>query len=135
MIPLQKHPFLVTLIVLSVIGLLACTPQPDSTHAQDVNVQPISSSPAINPTNQQPSNFDCNSESGLHTVGLSIAETYEVPYEQVMKWFCDGFSFDNILIALETSEAVDIPADVLLEMLLEKEWEQIWSEVGFMENP
>jgi hypothetical protein len=52
----------------------------------------------------------------------------------VMTWFCGGYSFDNILIALETSEAVDVPADGLLQMLQEKEWEQVWVEVGLIDG-
>jgi hypothetical protein len=67
-------------------------------------------------------------------IGQSIANTYEVPYEQVMTWFCNGYSYENILVALATSEGVDIPADTLLEMLLEMEWEEIWAEIGFIEN-
>lgn len=133
--PLRKHPFLVTLIALAVIGLAACgSPQPGS-DAQDVNVRSTLPPATVQPTSREPVDFDCADSSSQHPVGLSIAQTYEVPYEQVMTWFCDGYSFENILIALETSNAVDVPADTLLEMLLEKEWEQIWSEVGFMDNP
>jgi len=65
-----------------------------------------------------------------HPIAVGITETYVVTYEQVMTWFCTGYSFDNILIALETAEATDSDPDVLLEMLLEKDWEQIWSEIG-----
>ena len=123
------------LTTLAVLGLSACgSPQPGS-DAQDVNVPPILPTPAIQPTSREPVNFDCADDGSQHPVGMSIAETYQVPYEQVMEWFCDGYSFDNILIALETSEAVNVPADTLLEMLLEKEWEQIWNEVGFLDNP
>jgi hypothetical protein len=69
-----------------------------------------------------------------HPIGQSIAGTYAVPYQQVMTWFCSGYSFENILVALETSEAVDIKAETLLLMLLDKEWEEIWDEIGFIEN-
>jgi hypothetical protein len=70
-------------------------------------------------------------ETDPHPLGLSIAETYNVSYEQVMTWFCSGYSFENILIALETGQAMDIPPDTLLQMLLEKDWEEIWVEIGF----
>jgi hypothetical protein len=133
--PLRKHPFLVALIALAVIGLSACGSSQPGNDAQDVNVQPVLPTPAIQTTDREPVDFDCANSDSQHTVGTSIAETYEVSYEQVMEWFCDGYSFDNILIALETSEAVNVPADTLLEMLLEKEWEQIWSEMGFLDNP
>lgn len=75
------------------------------------------------------------SDTDPNPLGKDIAKTYSVPYEQVMTWFCQGYSFDNILIALETSEATDIPAETLLQMLLEKDWETIWQEIGFVANP
>lgn len=80
-----------------------------------------------------PVDIHCTEEDP-HPIGQNIAETYAVPYEQVMTWFCSGFSFENILVALETSDAADIPADALLQMLLEKEWEEIWDEIGFANN-
>jgi len=75
-------------------------------------------------------NIHCT-ETDPHPLGQSIAETYEVSYDQVMTWFCSGYSFENILIALETSQAMDIPPETLLQMLLEKDWEEIWVEIGF----
>lgn len=80
------------------------------------------------------SSFDCT-DSNPHPIGQNIAETYiSTSYVEVMTWFCAGYSFENILIALETSEAVNVPAETLLEMLLEKSWEEIWVEVGFTGN-
>lgn len=75
------------------------------------------------------------SESDPNPIGQDIASTYNVSYEQVMTWFCQGYSFDNIIIALETSEATEIPAETLLQMLLEKDWETIWQEIGFVASP
>jgi hypothetical protein len=69
-----------------------------------------------------------------HPIGLSIAGDYDVPYEQVMEWFCSGYSFENILVALETGEATDIPPETLLLMLLDMEWEEIWDEIGFVDQ-
>jgi hypothetical protein len=90
--------------------------------------------PTVTEGDGQPSDDQCT-YTDPHPIGQSIAETYQVSYEQVMGWFCSGYSFDNILIALETSAAVDISPDVLLEMLLEKEWEDIWAEVGLTGAP
>ena len=64
-------------------------------------------------------------------IAESIASTYEVPYQQIIDWYCAGSSFDDILVALETSLATDIPAETLLSMREEKEWEDIWVEIGF----
>jgi hypothetical protein len=103
------------------------SPSPSPTergNEQVITEQPGESAESINCIDSNP-----------HAIGQSIATTYDVPYPQVMTWFCSGYSFDNILIALETSEAVDIPADTLLQMLLENEWEEIWTEIGFREQP
>lgn len=78
--------------------------------------------------------YDCTSATPS-PIGQSISATFEIPYETVMTWFCDGYSFENILIALETSEAVDVPPETLLQMLLDKSWEEIWVEIGFTDAP
>jgi hypothetical protein len=77
--------------------------------------------------------FDCT-ETNPHPIGLSTSQTYQITYERVMTWFCDGYSFDNILVALETSAATGIAPDVLLEMLLEKDWDEIWLEIGLTDG-
>jgi hypothetical protein len=132
--PNPKKPFLIALLALLLMALAACgAPQPGQ-QPSEVSVQPNS------PTALPPPADVAQSESAdgstcidgtPHPIGQSIATTYEVSYEQVMSWFCSGYSFENILIALETSDAVDVPADTLLQMLQEQEWEEIWVEVGF----
>lgn len=67
-------------------------------------------------------------------IGLSISETYKISYEQVMTWNCEGYPFEDILLALETSQSVQVPTTSLLKMSLEKEWDEIWKEIGFVTN-
>lgn len=73
-------------------------------------------------------------ETDPHPVGQEIAETYDVTYEEVMTWFCSGYTFDDILIALETSEATNVKAGDLLAMSKEMSWEEVWVEVGFTQQ-
>jgi hypothetical protein len=73
---------------------------------------------------------DCT-DPATNSLAESITETYDVTYEQVMSWYCDGHSFEDILTALETSQAVDVPAQDLLDMLADRDWNAIWQEVGF----
>jgi hypothetical protein len=135
----RKHLLIVSLALL--LGVAACNlsevpagnPQPGSQSAPDAQT--------VSPPNGEDAqaaesavDTDCT-DLDPHPIGASIAADYEVSYEQVMTWFCSGYSFENILIALETSEAVDVPAEDLLQMLLEKEWEEIWVEVGLTEGP
>lgn len=110
-----KSPLTATLTIVFLVGLAACSLGGDSTSQEP----PIAWAEG-----------NCT-EADPHPIGENIALTYDVPYDQVMVWYCSGYSFENILIALETSAAVDIPAETLLQMLLEKDWETIWDEVGF----
>lgn len=108
-------------------------PQPESQSAPDAQTDSTSSGEEAQ-TGEAAADANCT-DLNPHPIGASIAADYEVSYEQVMTWFCSGYSFENILIALETSEAVDVPAEDLLQMLLEKEWEEIWVEVGLTGGP
>lgn len=136
---LSRNFLITTLIIASL--LTACSSTPAQPGSVEVDISPVATETvAVNvstPVNQTPigssPNLDCV-DIHPHPIAQGIAETYEAPYEQVVQWYCDGYSFDNIMIALETSEAVDIPPEALLEMLLEKEWEEIWDEVGFTRN-
>ncbi len=144
----MSRSFKLTILLLIVLlGLSACgfdqaggtsagesdQPQATSPAQESAPDSESSASEASNPEQRTPVDFKCQG-SEPHPVGSNIAETYEVPYEEVIGWFCEGYSFENILIALETSEATDIPAETLLEMLLEKDWEVIWNEIGLTDK-
>lgn len=65
-----------------------------------------------------------------HPLGVSIAEKFDVSYERVMTWFCSGHTFDEILIALQTSGMSDRAVEELLAMRQTRSWDQIWVELG-----
>ena len=65
-----------------------------------------------------------------HPMAESIAEKFEITYDEVMTLYCDGFAFSDILLALETTQLVDQNTEELLNMLDTKSWEEIWSELG-----
>lgn len=70
------------------------------------------------------------------SVAESIAETFEVSYDQVMVWFCNGSEYEDILLALQTADSLDVPADELLKMRAAGlTWEDIWTTSGWVENP
>ena len=52
-----------------------------------------------------------------HPMAESIVEQFEVAYEQVMTWYCDGYAFSDILLALETAKLVDQDVPDLLSLL------------------
>jgi hypothetical protein len=65
-----------------------------------------------------------------HPMAEGMAETFEVSYDQVMTWYCDGSAFSDILLALETEQLVDQSPEELLSMLEDSTWEEIWQELG-----
>lgn len=65
-----------------------------------------------------------------HPMGVSIAEKFDVSYERVMTWFCSGHTFDEILIALQTSGMSDMSVEELLTLRQSQSWDQIWVELG-----
>jgi hypothetical protein len=71
-------------------------------------------------------------ETNPHPIGQSLAETYEVPYETVMIWFCSGFPFEEISQALATSEVSGRDPQELLVMRANQTWEEIWRELGIV---
>ncbi len=78
---------------------------------------------------------DCYGDE-THPIGQSIADLYPelTEYDEVMVWFCNGFEFEDILTALQTSEQTGIPAGDLLDIFTQgPTWEDIWVELGLLE--
>ena len=78
---------------------------------------------------------DCYGDE-THPIGQSIADLYpdQTDYEEVMIWFCNGFEFEDILTALQTSEESDILAEELLAKFEHGQtWDEIWLELGLIE--
>ncbi|MBN1120571.1 MAG: hypothetical protein JXJ17_05795, partial [Anaerolineae bacterium] len=66
-----------------------------------------------------------------HPAAEKIADTYGVSYDQVMGWFCDGFGFGEIILALSATEETGISTDELLAMKAEGTgWGNVWKEIG-----
>ena len=77
---------------------------------------------------------ECPGE-GTNTIGQGIADEYEfTSYDEVMTWFCNGAEFEDILVALQTEELSDTPAEDMLVMVAEGfTWEDIWMVVDLIE--
>lgn len=62
-----------------------------------------------------------------------ISEGFEIPVEAVMGWYCQGFEFDDILLALQTSTGSEISPDELLVRLGQgQSWDDIWKDIGLL---
>jgi hypothetical protein len=69
----------------------------------------------------------------VHPVGNRLATRYEVPYEQVMGWFCNGMGFGQIMLALHTARLTDAQPEYLLNRRAAGEgWGDIWQEAGLI---
>jgi hypothetical protein len=67
------------------------------------------------------------------TMGSSIAANFETTYEQVMGWYCAGHGFEDILLALQTADGLEVMPQALLDRLEQGQtWEEIWKELGLL---
>lgn len=67
-------------------------------------------------------------------IAMGIAGQFEVEYDQIMTWFCSGHSYEDILLALESSQGTEYSVDALLAMIDQgKTWDQIWEQIGLVE--
>ncbi|MEW5985361.1 MAG: hypothetical protein AB1791_01890 [Chloroflexota bacterium] len=71
-----------------------------------------------------------------HPVGQRLADTYQVAYEDVMTWFCDGYGFGEVTHALETAQETGLTPAEVLDMKAELGgWGLVWQELGLIGPP
>jgi hypothetical protein len=73
-----------------------------------------------------------------HPVAQRLAETYGVPYEQIMGWFCEGrYGLGEIMHALQTGDGEDgnTPEQLLHRKTELGGWGQVWQEMGLIGRP
>jgi hypothetical protein len=76
----------------------------------------------------------CDNPEKIHPVGESIARNYQLQYADVLVIYCDGYSFDEILLALETEAQSGTAArELLLRRDAGESWDEIWFELGLIE--
>lgn len=68
-----------------------------------------------------------------HPVASAFARRYQVPYEEILTWFCDGYGFGEVVHAYSISRRADVPVD---EVFAQREaglgWGQIWHSYGLI---
>ena len=74
-----------------------------------------------------------------HPAALFLHQTLGKDIDEIMMYFCDGFGFGQIALAIQTetiSDDVDDYGDLLLEKREQgKGWGQIWDELGYKGKP
>lgn len=58
-----------------------------------------------------------------HFIGMSIAEKFDVTYKEMVGWNCDDKTFEDILLALQTSQLSDKKPEELPAMLATQTWD------------
>jgi hypothetical protein len=72
-----------------------------------------------------------------HPFAASIADTYGVDVSEVTAYFCQGYGFGQIMLALQTGQmegATNSVADMLAARESGMGWGQIWKEMGLIGN-
>jgi len=71
-----------------------------------------------------------------HPFAAAIAETYGTLVSDVMKYFCNGYGFGEIMLALQTHQ---VNGEEIVSMLVDRKsghgWGQIWQEMDMIGNP
>lgn len=71
-----------------------------------------------------------------HPLAAGIEEIYGVSPEETMAYFCKGFGFGQIMLALQTKELKGLEVSELLETRKSgMGWGQIWKEHGLVGKP
>lgn len=96
----------------------------------------ITTTPVVTTTPFTNNGAFCSDLQRQHPVGSRIADTYGVPYEEVMGWFCRGQGFGEIMLALQTAQLVeDYTAADLIDMKNQiGGWGQVWHALGLVKN-
>jgi hypothetical protein len=92
---------------------------------------------AANGEDDDPSEgYFCVQSEDMHPFGERLASRYEVDYEILQGWFCDGFGWGQIMLALKTSAITGDDFEGLLERRGSGEgWGQIWQDLKLIGRP
>jgi hypothetical protein len=80
---------------------------------------------------------DACTQADPHPAAQRLAESYGVPYEDVIGWFCEGhYGLGEIMLALKTSQKTGRPAgDLLASKTKLGGWGKVWQDLGLIGKP
>jgi hypothetical protein len=74
-----------------------------------------------------------------HPLAVGIEELYGLSSDEIMPYFCDGYGFGQIMLALQTQELkgedIDMFGALLEQRSSGKGWGQIWKELKLVGQP
>lgn len=126
----MKHAYVVAILI-TLLSLTACdnSLQKVTPLVFEKRQAATETSPQTNESSEEAAYRQCM-ENESHPIAHSIAEKYEVTYQEIMQWNCAGITFEDILLALQTSKLSKVETSEILHQLEAKTWEQIWKELG-----
>ncbi len=69
----------------------------------------------------------------IHPVAVKLSLQYDTPYNQLMGWFCQGFGFGEIMLALQASQSTELSAEELLLLKVELGgWGDVWKALNLI---
>lgn len=86
--------------------------------------------------NDPSTGYFCTQSEEPHPFGALLADRYDTDYETLQGWFCEGFGWGQIMLALQTSEITEGDPEALLEARRGGQgWGQIWQELKLIGRP
>ncbi|NMC54544.1 MAG: hypothetical protein GYA48_13005 [Chloroflexi bacterium] len=80
--------------------------------------------------------YYCTQSEDMHPMGARLAERYEMDYTTLQGWFCEGYGWGQVMLALQTGTAMEMDPAMLLEARDAGEgWGNIWQELGMIGKP
>ena len=80
--------------------------------------------------------YYCRQAEDQHPFGARLVERYGVDYATLQSWFCEGFGWGQIMLALQTGELVGSDPAALLQARRDgRGWGLIWQELDLIGRP
>lgn len=117
----------------SAIQIAAPTEEPPATPTPEPGETPTEE-PVATPVGQ---GFYCQEDAPPHPFGARLAERYGVDYQQVKQYFCEGFGWGEIVLAMHTARVMEgVDPNAMLEARRNGQgWGEIWHGMGLLGRP
>ncbi|GEM_PF-5857160 len=115
----------------SAAGMLGETPAPEESPIPEKETASPEETPAV----ASAESIDC-AGAEPHPVGSALAEQFDVPYEEIMGWYCAGYGFGEISIAYSLAAEKDMPvADVFALYAELMDWGEVERALASADEP
>jgi hypothetical protein len=105
------------------------TPEPTTSAGEEA--EPSRRSPSRPVPSEEEGDREGCPNAAPHPKGTQLAERYDVPYDEIMDWFCNGFGFGEVNRAYSLSLTKDMPVEDIFAMREDGlGWGQIKKQLG-----